>query len=436
MFSTLSKILLGAGLMARQATSAPASSTVEARQDGQRLVFAHYMVGITSGQTAEKWRADVAEARAAGIDGFALNAGAQDTYNDVQLPLAYEAAASVPGFKVFISFDQAASSWSPDQVAARVRQFRDSPAQFKINGLPVVSTFEGPGWADNWAQVRAATGGIYLIPDWSSLGPQGVAGRLNIIDGAFNWGAWPNANSDQITTDGDREYQRVLGDKSYMMGVSPYFYTNLRGNGWSKNWYSSSDSLWFDRWKQVLQILPDYVQIITWNDYGESSYINEPTPAQIYPGAEIYVNGFNHKAFQFVLPYFISAYKAGTANVPLPAEGAVAWYRTTPKNVCSDGGTVWGQGGTQSAALGTQDVVSIIALSNSRRDITVSIGGASSTVSPIDSFGSAYYYEVPFNGRTGPVTVSAGGRSTTGPQITNSCPAAGRVNFNAVAIQV
>lgn len=35
------------------------------------------------------------------------------------------------------------------------------------------------------------------------------------------------------------------------------------GDGWSKNWYSSSDSLWFDRWKQVLEVLPDYVQIIT-----------------------------------------------------------------------------------------------------------------------------------------------------------------------------
>lgn len=32
---------------------------------------------------------------------------------------------------------------------------------------------------------------------------------------------------------------------------------------YSKNWYSSSDSLWYDRLKQVLDILPEYVEIIT-----------------------------------------------------------------------------------------------------------------------------------------------------------------------------
>ena len=43
-----------------------------------------------------------------------------------------------------------------------------------------------------------------------------------------NWGAWPNANSDKMASDTDEQYQEVLGDKSYMMGVSPYFYTNIR----------------------------------------------------------------------------------------------------------------------------------------------------------------------------------------------------------------
>lgn len=32
---------------------------------------------------------------------------------------------------------------------------------------------------------------------------------------------------------------------------------------WEKNWYSSSESLWFDRWQQVLEVMPDYVEIIT-----------------------------------------------------------------------------------------------------------------------------------------------------------------------------
>lgn len=63
------------------------------------------------------------------------------------------------------------------------------------------------------------------------------------------------------------------------MGVSPYFYTGMRYANpsygepttnrdtdlpqYNKNWYSSSDSLWYDRWKQALDILPEYIEIIT-----------------------------------------------------------------------------------------------------------------------------------------------------------------------------
>lgn len=91
-------------------------------------------------------------------------------------------------------------------------------------------------------------------------------------------------------------------------------------------------------------------------------------------------------------------------------------------------GTVWGQDGSQSATLGTQDVISVIALSSAAADITVSVGDASETVSPIDSVGAAYYYEVSFEGKTGAVTVTLGDKSTTGPDISNNCPASGVVS--------
>jgi len=73
------------------------------------------------------------------------------------------------------------------------------------------------------------------------------------------------------------------------------------------------------------------------NDYGESSYLNEPRDHQLVEGSEVWAKGVDHTAFRFVLPYFIKAYKASNADVDLPKEGAVAWYRTTPAKVCSDG---------------------------------------------------------------------------------------------------
>ncbi|KAJ2972466.1 hypothetical protein NUW58_g9180 [Xylaria curta] len=300
-----------------------------------RQVFAHYIVGLTSGQTRDQWQVDISQAKASGIDGFALNIGSQDNYNDAQLHLAYDVASS-NGFSLFLSFDMQASHWEADQIISYINTYKGFTSQFRVNNLPVVSTFEGPSQANIWPGVRAATGGIFFMPDWASLGAHGVGDKLSLIDGAFNWGAWPEANQLTMSTGNDVAYKSVLNNKPYMMGVSPYFYTNLPA--FNKNWYSSSDSLWFDRWKQVFDINPAYIEIITWNDYGESSYINAPISRQIVAGAETYVAGFDHSAFRFVLPYFISAYKAGNPNVAVPREGALAWYRTTPATICSNGG--------------------------------------------------------------------------------------------------
>ncbi|KAJ9165719.1 Glycoside hydrolase [Coniochaeta hoffmannii] len=399
-----------------------------------RQVFAHYMVGICDGQTQDQWAHEIQTAKAAGIDGFALNIGPSDYWTQPQLHNAYAAAEQVGGFVLFISFDMAAGNWSVQQVVDLVNTYKNSRAQLKVDGKPFVSTFEGPGWADNWNAVRQQTGGIFLVPDWSSLGAHGVAGKLGINDGAFSWGAWPQAGQTKMNTGEDIAYKQALQGKKYMMGVSPYFYTNLPQ--WSKNWYSSSESLWFDRWQHVLDIMPDFVEIITWNDYGESSYICDTNPRQVVQGADKYINGYDHSGFRAILPYFIQAYKAGNRNLPLNHEDkAVAWYRTTPAHCGSDGGTKWGQGGSNSAANGARDVISIVAATNGQKSVTVDIGGNAQTFTTQGDHPLSYF-EMPFNDRQGPVTIKLNGKAKTGPAIQNSCPSCGHVIFNSVVINV
>lgn len=91
-------------------------------------------------------------------------------------------------------------------------------------------------------------------------------------------------------------------------------------------------------------------------------------------------------------------------------------------------GTVWGQGGSASAASGTKDVISIIALSNSPQDITVAIGGSTQTVSASSSVGKASFYQVDFTGKSGAVTITVNGKSATGPAISTGCPSSGHVS--------
>ncbi|CAH0041679.1 unnamed protein product [Clonostachys rhizophaga] len=399
----------------------------------ERKVYAHYMVGITSGQTSDQWTNDINDAKSVGIDGFALNIGPSDSYTLEQMRLAFAAAESVGGFTLFPSFDMAVGEWGVQTVIDIINEFKSSSAHATRNGSPLISTFEGPGWSGNWATVRSGTGGIYLVPDWSSLGPDGVAGKLDQIDGHFSWNAWPGPGSKNLTSVEDERYIEILGDKSYMMGISPWFYTNLPQ--YSKNWFSTGDSLWYDRWQQAIDLLPDMIEIITWNDFGESSYISDIVGKQIVSGANAYVEGYDHSAFRAVLPYFTAAYKAGNRAIsPSNGEQAIAWYRTTRASLGGDGGTVWGQGGSQSASLGTSDTVNVLTITVDEQDIQVAIGGSSQTFRTGSGGQPANFVQVPFGELTGAVSLTLGDRSVVGPSITNNLPSTGYVNFNALAI--
>lgn len=213
----------------------------------------------------------------------------------------------------------------------------------------------------------------------------------------------------------------------------------------SKNWYSSSDSLWFDRLEQMVDLQPDFAQIISWNDFGESHYISEIRDEQVLPQAKPYVDGFPHQGLRAVLPWYIAAYKAGSRDIPMPAalgDGvAVAWYRTTPANItkCDDGGSHWGQNGTLTAKAAVVDAINIIAIA-SKPDTTVSItlGNGIKTL-PVPP-GEPRFFQVSFKEferPTGKVQIIMGGvAGAEGPEITDKCPKTGIVSLHLVDAQI
>ena len=88
--------------------------------------------------------------------------------------------------------------FKPNTVIRLIGQYNASPAQFRVDDKPFVSTFEGPGWP-HWEEVRSIlepstmTGGIFLVPDWSSIGPHGLADKMDLIDGACElWALEPS----------------------------------------------------------------------------------------------------------------------------------------------------------------------------------------------------------------------------------------------------
>lgn len=142
-------------------------------------------IGNTYSYTASEWANDIDKAQHAGIDAFALNIGAQTSYTNTQLTNAY-AAAEQKQFKLFLSFDYAAQgAWSIASVVSTINAYKASAAQFKVNGLPLVSTFEGPDNSGDWTSIRQQVGGIFFLPDWTSKGPDAFHSTfLQYTDGA------------------------------------------------------------------------------------------------------------------------------------------------------------------------------------------------------------------------------------------------------------
>ncbi|KAJ5919779.1 alpha-1-3-glucanase/mutanase [Penicillium verhagenii] len=335
------------GLLTSLAMTSPISTasssivTTRTSATGDKLVFCHFMVGITSNrQSSSDYDDDMQRAKDLGIDAFALNIGT-DSYTDTQLQFAYTSAAKY-GMKVFLSFDF--NWWSVGQgsaVGAKIKQYASYPSQLKVDGKVFVSSFSGDG-VDVSAMTSAAGQSLFFAPNFHP-----GQGNFEDVDGALNWMAWPNNGENKAPSagnlvtvpDGDKSYVDALGGKPYIAPVSAWFSTHFGSEvSYSKNWVFPSDLLWYRRWRQILDLKPRFVEIITWNDYGESHYIGPLSSPHTDDGSSKWVMDMPHDGWLEMAKPFIAAYKAGSTE-PLPyieEDKLVYWYRPTPRDVNCD----------------------------------------------------------------------------------------------------
>ncbi|GIJ85114.1 hypothetical protein Asppvi_003970 [Aspergillus pseudoviridinutans] len=329
------------------------------------------------------------------IDAFALNIAAGWAGNDVQIANAFTAANSL-GFKLFFSFDYAGNGpWAESDVYNLIRKYASNGAYYHYNGAPFVSTFEGADNANDWISIKAETG-CFFMPDWSSRGA-GVALKLGggIADGLFSWAAWA-WGSRNMTTYVDASYNQTL-------------------NGYNKNWLWRSDDLWYDRWQQVWYFQPEFVEIISWNDFGESHYIG-PLDATQYDAFKVgnapynYVENMPHDGWRQLLPYVIDTYKNGHAT--FDTEVLVTWYRPTLASACGDGGTTANTASQLQIEYRPVDIVDdrifVSALLSEPAYLTINYGvgeyGVNWDYTPEGGVG-IYHASMALNGETGPVTM-------------------------------
>ncbi|KAK4867979.1 hypothetical protein LT330_007638 [Penicillium expansum] len=415
-----------------------------------RAVFAHFMVSNTAVYGVSDWETEIQLAKDAHIDAFALNIAKGEETTSTSMPNAFKAAENLK-FSLFFSFDYAGNgAWDKDDVLSLLTQYVSSSAYYLHGKTPLVSTFEGPGNADDWVYLKSKMS-LFFVPDWSSVGAKpAMALGDGVADGLFSWAAWPNGPND-MNTYVDASYMQYLGKKPYMMPISPWFFTNMPG--YDKNWVWRGDDLWYTRWEQALYLAPEFIEIISWNDYGESHYIG-PTvdyhnhlADSMYAAFETghapynYVENLDHTGWRQFLPYLIDLYKFN--HTTSGKEGLVTWYRLNAAGACADGGTTANTVSQLQLEYWPKDVMQdkifYSALLSQPGDISVTIDGvnlgATWTNTPSGNVG-IYHGSVSFAGHSGDVMLSvttpSGLLEVEGKDISSDCYMGNLVeNWNA-----
>ncbi|PQE19407.1 alpha-13-glucanase mutanase protein [Rutstroemia sp. NJR-2017a BBW] len=412
-----------------------------------KAVFAHFMVGNTPNFTKADWETNIALAKSAHIDAFALNVAHGDSTNDSQVTLAF-AAAEAGGFSLFFSFDYAGNGpWPQANVLSFLNAYISSRSYYHVDKKPLVSTFEGSANAIDWIEIKAITNCIFY-PDYSSLGAKnallagggaqvdGLSSRSSIILHVIirsnihqDWAAWPWGSTD-MNTYVDASYSQFLNEV-YMMPISPWFFTNLPG--FHKNWLWRGDSLWYDRWVQANYLQPDFIKIISWNDYGESHYIGALDDQQygafdIGKASHNYALEMPHDGWRVLLAYLIDIYKNNVSTIQ--QEILVGWYRPSPVagSSCATGDT---SGNTHSEFQVEFNLGNIVDEGEAENgNHGGQVGGWAKT--PVDGVG-IYHGNVSMNGHTGTVTItlSRGGAVIAGKDVSTNCTG-GIQNWNAL----
>ncbi len=314
-----------------------------------KKVFAHYMVCIPTyggASKVEDYQREIRAAQSAGIDGFALNCGGwtlREPHYKQRSLLIYQAAKELgTDFKLFISADYA-SGLTSEETRDMVETFRTHPNQFRHEGKPVLSTFGGGRTQTEFVR-KAFTGdrAICYVPFYYPTPAAEMPNQAQVeqvfrdhgadLDGFFHFGA--AGTPAQITESNHRLAQKWLGaGKLFMAGITPYY----RGLGGNYRVYDSRGVEGLARqWEGAIRDKATWVELVTWNDWGEASYLA--------PFGSAYETHFwsghwgpmlSHAALLDASRYYIEWYKSGKQS-KISEDTLFYAYRLHPKAVSAD----------------------------------------------------------------------------------------------------
>ncbi|MGO8748042.1 MAG: endo-1,3-alpha-glucanase family glycosylhydrolase [Thermoguttaceae bacterium] len=345
--ATVVLLLLPAGLAAVATATEPGPSK-------RHFVFAHYMVCFAAqGERVEDYKREIREAQAAGIDGFALNCGAwhDEPHYPRRTKSIYQAAEELgTGFNLFFSVDFAGLGRHPpgefeSYVLDMVKTYGHHRSQFRVDGRTVVSTFageQGVEWKkDILAPLKAAGYDVFLVPFFyprprvTELPDEATVRQhyrrwADVVDGMFYFGGAGTAP--QIAAS-NAAYAKVLGEagKTCMCSFSPMYWGAAQPD---RRYYETCGGEGVElQWKSIIEYQPDWVEIVTWNDFSESYVCPVASSGQSVPS--YLTSRSSHAGYLELSRYYIEWYKTGRQP---PLKDALFWfYRVHPKDTVAVG---------------------------------------------------------------------------------------------------
>jgi len=170
----------------------------------------------------------------------------------------------------------------------------------------LLSSFQtgDPSW--NWeSDVIALVGHpvMFLQGTLSDAPAQAFAASHS---GIFSWLHPTKTFGGQAATDSAFAAERTKAGKLWMASVAPWFFKRFdAGNNWAQ---AQNDAIFLDRFQHLLQLRPDFIEITTWNDWGESSYLGPADVTNSCP--QCYWSKLDHSGFRAIAAVLIAAYKA------------------------------------------------------------------------------------------------------------------------------
>jgi glucan endo-1,3-alpha-glucosidase len=152
----------------------------------------------------------------------------------------------------------------------------------------------------------------------------------NILNGLFLFGA-AGLPSQLATCNAAYTKTVQASGRIFMVGFTPHYWGCAQPSIGRRYFESDGGEGTILQWNSIIVNQPDWVEIVTWNDFNESSYSSPVGSPNQYESQLAIPYRYCHAGYLELSKHYIAWYKSGQ-EPPINQDGLFFFYRTHPQN--------------------------------------------------------------------------------------------------------